>query len=627
MKKIVTWSLAVLLVLSSFAMVSAAAYTDQETVKQVQQALNDAGYSCGSVDGVAGSMTAEAVSRYQTDHGLEATGVIDDALLGAMGLAGDAAADTAETVSSGNEPQDAGNEDITGQEPQGAGIEDISGSGQQEIETEAVPDMTEEELETCYSEAEDMLAAGENARAAMLFGACGMRKYRDARERSDALWDQIADRKTICTGKYHIAGIKTDGTVAATPPVWTADYSYSGECDVSDWTDIEAVCAGSHHTVGLRTDGTVAAVGANENGQCDVGGWRNIVAVAAGDSHTIGLRADGTIVAAGLNKNGQCDVSEWTDIVAIAAGDSHTVGLKADGTVIAAGSDEYSQCEVGEWTNVVEIAAGGYRTAGLLSNGMAVAAGLTDWLDDISPDVAEWRDMTAVAAGSCHIVGLKTGGTTADAGGEYDFSGNKYSLWGWSDITEIAAGGNNTVGLKSDGTVIAVEEEDSVSEAVLGWQEIRQPADRIPISEAVSSAEKIPLPWPSEEVIWQSSLTGDLLLGFIVSQPADTGMHIKIYRADYNRLEAQLFIGGGGFGSVYLTAGNYMIKYGTGKTWYGPDESFGEEGTYEIMTFGSNGSQTAALQRGGNYTISINMKSAAPDASGVGSIATTHDAF
>ena len=48
-----------------------------EEVKSVQQALADLGYLTGSVDGVYGGGTADAVRRFQEDRGLEASGNVD----------------------------------------------------------------------------------------------------------------------------------------------------------------------------------------------------------------------------------------------------------------------------------------------------------------------------------------------------------------------------------------------------------------------------------------------------------------------------------------------------------------------------------------------------------------------
>lgn len=61
-------------------------YTDGATVQKVQQALNDAGFDCGTPDGVAGARTKRAIQDYQAAAGMEQTGAIDDDLLAAMGL-------------------------------------------------------------------------------------------------------------------------------------------------------------------------------------------------------------------------------------------------------------------------------------------------------------------------------------------------------------------------------------------------------------------------------------------------------------------------------------------------------------------------------------------------------------
>ena len=59
---------------------------DKQTVKQVQQALNDAGYNCGTPDGMAGKKTHTAISDFQAANGLSVTGEIDEALLTALGI-------------------------------------------------------------------------------------------------------------------------------------------------------------------------------------------------------------------------------------------------------------------------------------------------------------------------------------------------------------------------------------------------------------------------------------------------------------------------------------------------------------------------------------------------------------
>lgn len=62
-------------------------YKDSATIKVVQQALNSAGYNCGTPDGVAGGKTTEAITKYETDKGITVNGVITDELLNSLNIA------------------------------------------------------------------------------------------------------------------------------------------------------------------------------------------------------------------------------------------------------------------------------------------------------------------------------------------------------------------------------------------------------------------------------------------------------------------------------------------------------------------------------------------------------------
>lgn len=65
---------------------TSSASPDKELVKQVQQKLNEAGFDCGTPDGIAGKKTKSAITAYQKDKGLEVTGTINDALLDSLGI-------------------------------------------------------------------------------------------------------------------------------------------------------------------------------------------------------------------------------------------------------------------------------------------------------------------------------------------------------------------------------------------------------------------------------------------------------------------------------------------------------------------------------------------------------------
>ena len=312
-----------------------------------------------------------------------------------------------------------------------------------------------------YKNAQEYEQNGEIAKAAIAYVKLG--DFKDAHEKSFALWDEVAVRETIATGDNHTVGLKSDGAVVA------VGENDDGQCDVSEWTDIVAVAAGYLHTVGLKSDGTVVAVGYNYDGQCNVSEWADIVAISAGSLHTVGLKSDGTVVAVGWRRNGQCDVSEWTDIVAISAGDSHTVGLKSDGTVVAVGKNDDGQCDVSEWTDIVAISAGYSHTVGLKSDGTVVAVGSNS---SGQCDVSEWTDVVAISAGDSHTVGLKSDGTVVAVGKNDD---GQCDVSEWTDIVAISAGSYHTVGLKSDGTVVAVGENDYGECDVDSWKNIKLP--------------------------------------------------------------------------------------------------------------------------------------------------------
>lgn len=61
-------------------------YKDATTARITQQALNDAGYNCGTPDGIAGAKTTEAINAYQTAKGITVNGKITDELLKSLGI-------------------------------------------------------------------------------------------------------------------------------------------------------------------------------------------------------------------------------------------------------------------------------------------------------------------------------------------------------------------------------------------------------------------------------------------------------------------------------------------------------------------------------------------------------------
>lgn len=87
-KRIVACLLAVMLLLANTASASAALAwgSTGEQVRQVQQKLKQWGYYDGSVDGVYGQGTYNAVIKFQRKNGLTADGVIGDSTAAAIGI-------------------------------------------------------------------------------------------------------------------------------------------------------------------------------------------------------------------------------------------------------------------------------------------------------------------------------------------------------------------------------------------------------------------------------------------------------------------------------------------------------------------------------------------------------------
>lgn len=65
---------------------------DQQTVRKVQEKLNEEGYSVGPTDGVWGPQTQQALTQFQQAEGLEATGQLDEQTMSALGIEEEAGA-------------------------------------------------------------------------------------------------------------------------------------------------------------------------------------------------------------------------------------------------------------------------------------------------------------------------------------------------------------------------------------------------------------------------------------------------------------------------------------------------------------------------------------------------------
>lgn len=321
-----------------------------------------------------------------------------------------------------------------------------------------------------YKKAENLLALGKTAEAAIAFGK--LDGYEDARARSFALWDQVAVRKTVAVGNRHTLAVKNDGTVLA-----TGKNTSPNPCEVGDWTDIVAVAATTAESFGLKSDGTVVTTGSADN---ELTRRNDIIAIS--DNGAIGLKMDGTVVSTVY----RFDLSGWTDMMAvyyIPGGyqtPSMVVGVKTNGTFFVAtpkGVTEEWEMPMEKWTDIVSFGAvvvdamgfDGGMAVGLKANGRAVAS-KNNW--DGQGNVGGWNNLVQVAVcGSSCSLGLMANGTVVMAGKYPD----AYNTSGWRDIVSIATSKFHAVGLKSDGTLVATGQSTYDRCDVSDWSDIKLP--------------------------------------------------------------------------------------------------------------------------------------------------------
>lgn len=80
--------------------------------------------------------------------------------------------------------------------------------------------------------------------------------------------------------------------------------------------------------------------------------------------------------------------------------------------------------------------------------------------------------------------------------------------------------------------------------------------------------------------------------------------YLKFY-TDNDELVATVFIASGQKARIKLPVGTYKIKAATGMDWFGAEEMFGDEGFYQLLTFGNDVTTTFKS----NYTYTLSLRS------------------
>ncbi len=248
------------------------------------------------------------------------------------------------------------------------------------------------------------------------------------------------------------------------------------------------IATGYKHTVARTESGTVLATGSNLSGQCNVSDWSNIVAVAAGAYHTVALRSDGTVLATGMNTYGQCNVGKWANVAKIYAGAYNTVGLTRDGKILNTG---YRGWNTLSWRDVDSLSIGDYALCGAMKNGQPLSTHaelVTDaYFDLVSFDAATANSTGLKADGTLVSNGLDVSGMsdilevecTANGvyalndGGRVEQRAFSYAhlpdVSDWQDIVEISASATHIAGVTADGRVLSRGASDMGQCNTMDW--------------------------------------------------------------------------------------------------------------------------------------------------------------
>jgi alpha-tubulin suppressor-like RCC1 family protein len=225
--------------------------------------------------------------------------------------------------------------------------------------------------------------------------------------------------KQISAGNFHIAAIKTDGTLW----VWgngrfgrlgngiTIGNRSTPVTTFSGGTNWREVCAGYNYTEAIKTDGTLWIWGRNNDAQLGnatftdastpittFAGGTNWKQVSAGYDHAAAIKTDGTLWTWGFGRSGRLGDANTifnryvstpittfaggTDWKQLDCGSQHTAGIKNNGTLWVWGSNINSSLgssilddaftpitTFAGGTDWKEVSAGGYYTAAVKTDG------------------------------------------------------------------------------------------------------------------------------------------------------------------------------------------------------------------------------------------------------------------
>ena len=114
--------------------------------------------------------------------------------------------------------------------------------------------------------------------------------------------------------------------------------------------------------------------------------------------------------------------------------------------------------------------------------------------------------------------------------------------------------------------------------------------------------------WPKNGQVYRNKKYKASQSSLEITASMDDGeaTYLKIYTVG-GELVSGVFIAGSESATVKLPGGTYTMKVGTGSTWYGPVEAFGNssDAYYATLVFGDNGSEDFTLPSGEGWSLTL----------------------
>lgn len=286
----------------------------------------------------------------------------------------------------------------------------------------------------------------------------------------------VREGQRIVVHRGWVLGVTDEGTVLAAggDNLW-------GENMAVAWTDVVAIDAavnGNFRTVlGLKKDGTVVAAGWDLSGECDVSDWTDIVQIEAIIGNSYGLKSDGTMVATGDNNYGECNVDNITNgkqMYMQEHSNNCILVLNKDGTVEAtADHKRFADANFSPFKNISNLGLGWSELYGVTNEGRVVS-------NDLPSEISQWTDIQRVYVHEVHddlVIGLHKDGTISAYAKYNDRNEDEVvrTVETWMDIKDIVIlaehgdSGYSIIGIKNNGTLVSVGSID-----LTGFDNIRE---------------------------------------------------------------------------------------------------------------------------------------------------------